>query len=143
MLSVKQIAETFFDRLAAHDNAVADLFAADMHWNLPGDNSYDHPEPITTDMARSALFSHLWPEGPPAESRSMGTRLMISDRQIALFGQISEKSTAISKRKIHDVAFHLVIEDGAIRHVHMYEDVMAAIVAFDLIDDVPHRKAAA
>ncbi|OKH89181.1 nuclear transport factor 2 family protein [Thalassospira sp. TSL5-1] len=142
MLNAKQIAETFFDRLAAHDTTVADLFAADMQWNLPGDNSYDHKEPTNRDIARSALFSHLWPKNSPAESRAMGTRLMISDRQVALFGQISEKPTATSKRKIHDVAFHLVIENGAIRHLHMYEDIMAAIVAFDLMEDAPKQAVA-
>ncbi|RCK44161.1 hypothetical protein TH25_19795 [Thalassospira profundimaris] len=137
MLNAKQIAETFFDRVASHDNAVADLFAPDIQWNLPGDNSYDHNEPVDTNSALSALFRHLWPNGAPAESRALGTRLMISDRQVALFGQISEKSSGTSKRKIHDVAFHLIIENGAIRHLHMYEDVLAAIVAFDLMDHGP------
>ncbi|AUG52170.1 nuclear transport factor 2 family protein [Thalassospira marina] len=142
MLNAKQIAETFFDRLAAHDNSVADLFATDMQWNLPGDNSYDHAEPVDNIAGRSALFDRLWPAHVPAESRAMGTRLMISDRHVALFGQIGEKSTATSKRKIRDVAFHLVIENGVIRHLHMYEDVMAAIVAFDLMEDVSSTAAA-
>jgi hypothetical protein len=136
MQTTKETAESFFDRLAAQDATVADMFATGMQWNLPGDNSYDHAEPVDNISARAALFGRLWPNRAPAESRSMGTRLMISDRHVALFGQIGEKATTSSKQKIRDVAFHLVIENGKIRHLHMYEDVMAAIVAFDLMEDV-------
>ncbi|OSQ36163.1 nuclear transport factor 2 family protein [Thalassospira mesophila] len=142
MLNAKETAEAFFDRLAAQDPTVVDILSADMQWNLPGDNSYDHAEPVDNISARSALFSSLWPNGAPVESRSMGTRLMISDRHVALFGQIAQKATPSSKRKVRDVAFHLVISDGKIHHLHMYEDVMAAIVAFDLMEDVPATVAA-
>ncbi|WP_339780850.1 hypothetical protein [uncultured Thalassospira sp.] len=142
MLNAKQTAEAFFERLAARDTTVVDVLSVDMQWNFPGDNSYDHAEPVDNVSARSALFDRLWPNGAPAESRSMGTRLMISDRHVALFGQIAEKATPTSKRKVRDVAFHLVISDGKIHHLHMYEDVMAAIVAFDLMEDVPRNEAA-
>lgn len=142
MLTPQETAQSFFTCLGGNDRKIPGLFADNVHLSLPAGHHGIQSQDIDASNALDVLAAHLWPIRRPSESRTIGLRTTTSGNQIALLGQISEKTTSSSRRKVRELALHLVLDDnGKITLVHLYEDVLTAAVAFDLFD--PEEVAAA
>ena len=50
-----------------------------------------------------------------------------------ILGQFSHLVTKTGKRFTLDVAFHFIVKNGKLVHLHMYEDTHTAANAFELL----------
>lgn len=133
MSTTREVAETFFALVGARDHAVAELFADEIHWYVPGEPVLPWAGPRTRKSEIEPFFRTLWSMTVPGETRIITAKLIVDGKDAVMLGQFSHVVAKTGKSFTIDMAFHLIVENGKIVHLHLYEDTLTAARAFELL----------
>ena len=129
-LSAQEVVQEFFTRFGAGDgDALLDLFAEDVDWNVPGSPAVPWTGRRSTKAQLAQFFAAAAAEVERTESFDVERVLAEGDHAVAL-GAFAHVIRATGKTFRSDFALHIKVADGRIRLYHMFEDGQAAAEAF-------------
>jgi len=120
----------FFTRFGAGDGeALLDLFADEVDWNVPGSPAVPWTGARRTKAEIAEFFGIAAAEVERTESFTVDHVLADGEHAVAL-GAFTHVIRATGKPFHSDFALHITVADGLIRRYHMFEDGYAAAGAF-------------
>lgn len=130
-LSAREVVHEFFTRFGAGDgDALLDLFAEEVDWNVPGSPAVPWTGRRSTKAQLAQFFAIAAAQVERTESFEVHRVLADGDHAVAL-GGFAHVIRATGKTFRSDFALHIEIADGRIRLYHMFEDGHAAAEAFN------------
>jgi len=128
-MTTESIVHELFRRLDLRDpEKVAELFAAEVHWFIPGPAHRPWTGVRTRREQIPEYFRILWANF--VDSAVEPGDMIVSGGQAAIFGRFSHTAVPTGKRFSHFFAMHLKIADGRINHLQVYDDTDAVERAF-------------
>ncbi|MFE9812843.1 nuclear transport factor 2 family protein [Streptomyces sp. NPDC005227] len=128
--TVQDTISRFLALLAAGDaEGLADLFADDIDWFVPGDSSLPWTGARSRREEVSAYFRTLWPVFIEGASESEIGHILVDGDEAALFGRFTHTVKSTGRRFTTPVAFHLTVRDGRIERLHLFEDTLTVAQA--------------
>ena len=129
-LSAQDALQEFFTRFGAGDgDALLDLFAEDVDWNVPGSPTVPWTGRRSTKAQLADFFAAAAANVERTESFDVEQVLVEGDHAVAL-GSFVHVIRGTGKAFRSDFALHIEVADGRIRLYHMFEDALAAAEAF-------------
>ncbi|MFF1695072.1 nuclear transport factor 2 family protein [Streptomyces sp. NPDC058257] len=133
--SVQDTISRFLHLLAAADaDGLADLFADDIDWFVPGDSSLPWTGRRTRREQVAAYFRTMWPVFVEGESESRIDQVLVDGDEAALFGRFTHTVKSTGRRFTTPVAFRLTVRGGRIERLHLFEDTLAVARAMPRTD---------
>ncbi len=132
MTTNAEIVQAFFAMVGARDLKLIDLFADEFDWHVPGAPHFPWSGNRTRKDQIPAFFEALWPMTVEGETQVRVDHFIVADSHVIMTGAFDHRVVATGERFTIAVAFHFIIADGKIVHMHMYEDSLAAAHAFSL-----------
>ncbi|MFD7288713.1 nuclear transport factor 2 family protein [Streptomyces sp. NPDC059863] len=127
----RAVAEQFVERLGRRDqDGIQELFAPEIDWHVPGSDQLPWTGHRTRREEVAPYFTTMWPHYVPGESRVVLERTIVEDGDVMLLASFSHIIAASGKRFTTPAALHLVVEDGRIVRMHLYEDTLVVDLAF-------------
>lgn len=127
----RAVAEQFVERLGKQDqDGIQELFAADIDWHVPGSDALPWTGRRTRREEVAPYFTTLWPHFVHGRSKVVLERMMVDGGDVMLLGIFRHTITANGKEFTTPSAMHLVVEDGRIVRMHLYEDTLTIDQAF-------------
>ncbi|MGP3534096.1 nuclear transport factor 2 family protein [Microbacterium sp. RD1] len=131
--TTRTVAGKFLDALGRQDqDAIQDLFAESIDWYVPGSGTL----PWTGRRSRrdevAAYFSLMWPRYVHGKSEVSLEKTLIDNGDVVFLGTFGHTIAASGRQFTTPVAMHLVVEDGEITVLHLYEDTLTVAEAFEL-----------
>ncbi|MFI6085784.1 nuclear transport factor 2 family protein [Streptomyces sp. NPDC051217] len=127
----RAVAERFLDRLGHQDqDGIQKLFAADIDWHVPGSTALPWTGRRTRREEVAPYFTTMWPHFAPGRSQVTLERVIVDGGDVVLLGNFTHTVTANGKEFTTPSAMHLVVEDGQIVRLHLYEDTLIVAQAF-------------
>ncbi|WP_166847659.1 nuclear transport factor 2 family protein [Isoptericola sp. BMS4] len=127
----RAVAEQFVERLGRQDqDGIQELFAADVDWYVPGDDSLPWTGRRTRREDVAPYFTAMWPHFVPGESEIVLERVVVDGGDVMLLGVFTHTAASTGRAFTTPSAMHLVVEDGEIVRMHLYEDTLAVARAF-------------
>ncbi|MFC4019220.1 nuclear transport factor 2 family protein [Micromonospora sp. GCM10011542] len=124
--SVRETVQTFFQLLGTGDaDRVADVFAEEIDWYVPGDESLPWVGRRTRREQVPGYFNLLWPALVAGESVVEFHKLLVDGADAVWLGRFTHTVQANKRTFTTPVAFHFTIENGKIVRLHLYEDTHA------------------
>jgi hypothetical protein len=129
--TTRAVAEKFLNRLGAHDqDGIQELFAPDIDWLVPGAEEL----PWTGHRSRreevAPYFTTMWAVFVDGKSRVVIERMIVEDENVLILGTFTHTVAENGREFTTPSALHLVVEDGQITRLHLYEDTLAVYKAF-------------
>ncbi len=130
-LSTQDVVSAFLERLGAQDaDGVASLFAETIDWYVPLNAALPWTGARSRRSDVSEYFRTLWPALEPGKSTVEMRKLVVSGDDAVLFLDFSHTAASTGRPFSTPVAMHLVVADGEITTMHLYEDTWAVGNAF-------------
>ncbi|KUM99406.1 ketosteroid isomerase [Streptomyces yokosukanensis] len=127
----RAVAEQFVDRLGQQDqDGIQELFAPEIDWHVPGSDRLPWTGRRTRREDVAPYFTTMWPHYVPGKSQVVRERTIVEGGDVMLLATFSHTIAASGKRFTTPAALHLVIEDGRIVRMHLYEDTLIVDQAF-------------
>jgi len=130
-VTTRAIVDQFLDRLKAGDaEGVGQLFASEIDWYVPG-----HPDlPWTGQRTRREQVSEylrtMWPHFTPGSSKVDIDKVLIDGNDAVVFSTFQHTVKANGRSFTTPTAMRLVISDGEITKMELFEDTRAVANAF-------------
>jgi uncharacterized protein len=119
------VALKFLDRLGAQDaDGIKALFAADIDWLVPGGETVPWTGRRSRREEIGDYFRTMWPVFVPGKSKVEFERPVIDGEDVMLLGTFTHTVAANGIEFTTPSAMHLVIHDGEIVRMHLYEDTL-------------------
>lgn len=129
--STAEVAGHFLERLTGGDaDAIAALFAADVDWLVPGNIALPWVGRRSRRSEVVSYFRTMWPHFEPGKSTSTLDKLVIADQDAVVFATFTHTVAGTGRSFRTPVALHLVVVNGEITTLHLYEDTWAVSNAF-------------
>ncbi|WP_419707216.1 nuclear transport factor 2 family protein [Promicromonospora sp. NFX87] len=127
----RAVAEQFVERLGRQDqDGIQELFAADIDWYVPGSDALPWTGRRTRREEVAPYFTTMWPYYVHGKSRVALERFIVDGADVMLLGTFTHTVAASGKDFTTPSAMHLVVEDGRIVRLHLYEDTLTVEQAF-------------
>lgn len=127
----RAVAERFLECLGRQDqDGIQELFAADIDWHVPGNDELPWTGRRTRREEVASYFTTMWPHFVPGRSEVTLERVIVDGGDVVLLGVFTHTVASSGKRFTTPSATHLVVEDGQIVRMHLYEDTLAVDRAF-------------
>jgi uncharacterized protein len=129
--ATRTVVENLLDRLQAADaHGVSQLFAEDIDWYVPG-----HPSlPWTGRRKRreqvAEYLETMWPHFVPGESRIALDKIVVDDGDAVVFSNFQHTVKANGRTFSTPTAMRLVVTDGEVTKLELFEDTLAVANAF-------------
>lgn len=133
MPDTRSTANEFFRRLGNADaDGVAALFAETIDWYVPGPSDLPWTGHRTQRLQVSDFFRTMWSHFHLEQSNISLAQLIVDGDDAVAFGTFSHVASTTNRRFTTPACVHLIIKDGAITALHLYEDTYAIAKAFGL-----------
>lgn len=130
----RAVAELFLEGLGRQDQeALQELFAAEIDWYVPGSRSLPWTGRRTRRDEVAPFFSTMWPHYVQGESDVALEKVLVDDGDVILLGTFGHTIAGSGQAFSTPVAMHLVVDDGRIVRMHLYEDTLTIAEAFALV----------
>ncbi|MEU9337072.1 nuclear transport factor 2 family protein [Streptomyces sp. NPDC048290] len=127
----RAVAGQFVERLGKQDqHGIQELFAPEIDWHVPGSDKLPWTGSRTRREEVAPYFTTMWPHYVPGESRVVLERTIVEGTDVVLLATFSHVIATSGKRFTTPASLHLVIEDGQIVQLHLYEDTLIVDQAF-------------
>lgn len=128
----RAVAEQFLERLGRQDqDGIQELFAADIDWHVPGNDELPWTGRRTRREEVAPYFTTMWPHFVPGKSKVVLERIIVDGGDVMLLGVFTHTVASTGKEFTTPSAMHLVVEDGEIVRMHLYEDTLSLDQAFN------------
>lgn len=128
----RAVAEKFVERLGRQDpDDIQDLFAAEIDWQVPGSDALPWTGRRTRRAEVAPYFTTMWPHFEHGRSSVTLERVIVDGGDVVLLAVFTHTVVTTGKQFTTPVAVHLVVEDGRIVRLHLYEDTLTVAEAFD------------
>lgn len=128
--TVRETVQTFFHLLGTGDpDRIADVFAEEIDWYVPGDESLPWTGRRTHRREVPEYFTLLWPALVAGQSVVEFDRLLVDGDDAVWLGRFTHTVKANNRTFTTPVAFHFTVRDGKISRLHLYEDTHAVAQA--------------
>jgi uncharacterized protein (TIGR02246 family) len=118
-------------RLAQFDPApVADLFAEDVDWDVPGDERVPWTGARSSRSEVAEYFETLWSVCDIGQADNAISHVLVDGPDAVVLGVFTQTIRATGHRFATPVALHLTINDGVITRFRLYEDSHAVGAAY-------------
>jgi ketosteroid isomerase-like protein len=129
--TTRAVAEKFLDRLGAQDqDGIQELFAPDIDWHVPGAEKL----PWTGHRSRreevAPYFTTMWAVYVGGKSKVVMERMIVEDENVMILGTFTHTVAENGREFTTPSALHLMVENGEITRLHLYEDTLAVDKAF-------------
>lgn len=130
--SARAVAEKFVERLGRQDpEGIQELFAEEIDWYVPGNDALPWTGRRTRREEVAPYFTTMWPHFVPGRSEVALERVVVDGGDVVLLAVWTHTVAATGKEFTTPAAMHLVVEDGRIVRMHLYEDTLTVAAAFD------------
>ncbi|MCU1490470.1 MAG: ketosteroid isomerase-like protein [Acidimicrobiaceae bacterium] len=127
----EELLASFMDRLGKKDaEGIAELFADDIDWYVPGSEALPWTGPRSRREHVSEYFGKLWPAFASGESSATIDKVVIDGQDAVVFSRFDHTVATSGKRLHTPAALHLTMANGQIVRMHLYEDTLAVHEAF-------------
>lgn len=127
----RTVVEKFVERLGRQDqDGIQELFADQIDWYVPGSDSLPWTGRRTRRDEVASFFTTMWPHYVTGESKVSLERIVVDDTDVILLGAFTHTIASSSRVFTTPSAMHLVVEDGRITRMHLYEDTLLIEQAF-------------
>ncbi|MFJ9620873.1 nuclear transport factor 2 family protein [Streptomyces sp. NPDC101181] len=127
----RSVADQFVQRLGGQDqDGIQELFAADIDWYVPGSDSLPWTGRRIRREEVAPYFTTMWPHFVAGKSKVALDRIVVDGGDVILLGIFTHTVAATGKEFTTPSAMHLVVEDGEIVRMHLYEDTLSVAEAF-------------
>ncbi|WP_329454094.1 nuclear transport factor 2 family protein [Streptomyces sp. NBC_01497] len=124
--SSRAVAESFLQRLGAQNaEGIQELFAPEIDWNVPGSDALPWTGHRTRRDEVAPYFTTMWPAFVAGRSEVVLERVIVEDGDVIVLGTFTHTFSASGKRFTTPSVMHLVVEDGEITSMHLYEDTLS------------------
>lgn len=125
------VAKAFVERLGQQDqDGIQELFASEIDWHVPGSDTLPWTGRRTRREEVAPYFTTMWPVYVPGKSKVVLERMIVEDGDVMLLGTFTHTILASGKEFTTPSAMHLLVEDGEIVRMHLYEDTLTVDQAF-------------
>ncbi|MET7980639.1 nuclear transport factor 2 family protein [Streptomyces mirabilis] len=107
-------------------------------FSVPCSPSSATPQPDTPTSGRrthrgevAPYFTTMWPHFVPGKSKVVLERVIVDGGDVMLLGVFTHTVASTGKEFTTPSAMHLVVEDGEIVRMHLYEDTLSVDQAFN------------
>ncbi|MGW2689986.1 nuclear transport factor 2 family protein [Streptomyces sp. NPDC001414] len=127
----RDITGKFLERLGKQDaNGIEELFASDIDWYVPGASSLPWTGRRTRQGEVSDYFNTMWPHYVPGKSEAAVETVLVDDKDVVILGSFTHTILSNGRQFTTPVAMHLVVEDGKIKRLGLYEDTLLVAESF-------------
>jgi uncharacterized protein len=134
------MATLLLQRLAGGDSdSIAALFADHIDWLVPGNPALPWVGARTERSEVADYFRTMWPNFEPGKSSSDLESVVVDGEHAVIFAMFTHTAATTGRSFRTPVALHIVVRDGAIAKLHLYEDTWAVSAAF-ISDGAPVSK---
>ncbi|WP_406164884.1 nuclear transport factor 2 family protein [Streptomyces sp. NBC_00996] len=121
---VRETVGQFFRLFGEGDaDGVADVFAEEIDWFVPGDEKVLPWAGRRTRREQvPEYFRTLWPAFVAAQSETSIDKIVVDGADAVALGRFSLVVKANGRRFSMPVAFHFTVESGRLVRLHLYED---------------------
>lgn len=128
----RSVAEKFVERLGRQDaDGIQELFAAEIDWHVPGSDALPWTGRRTRQEEVAPYFTTMWPHFAHDGSKVVLERIIVDGGDVMLLADFTHTVAANGKEFSTPAAVHLVVEDGRIVRMHLYEDTLTIAEAFN------------
>ncbi|MFE6888326.1 nuclear transport factor 2 family protein [Streptomyces sp. NPDC057694] len=126
------VAEKFVERLGRQDPAgIQDLFAEEIDWHVPGSHALPWTGRRTRREEVAPYFTTMWPHFAQGRSKVARERVIVDGGDVVLLAVFTHTAAATGKEFTTPAAMHLLVENGRIVRMHLYEDTLTVEEAFN------------
>ncbi|MDA2806768.1 nuclear transport factor 2 family protein [Nocardiopsis suaedae] len=130
--TTRTVSEKFVERLGAQDpEGIQELFAEEIDWHVPGSDALPWTGRRTRREEVAPYFTTMWPHFAPGMSQVVLERVIVEGGDAVLLAVWTHTAAATGKEFTTPAAMHLVVEDGRIVRMHLYEDTLSVGQAFN------------
>lgn len=121
-----EVVANFLEKLNQQDaDGIAACFAADIDWYVPGDASLPWVGRRSHQNQVAAYFRTMWLHYVPGQSSATLEKLITAGNDAMILGQFAHTVASNGRSLRSPVAMHLLVADGKIVKLHLYEDTLA------------------
>jgi ketosteroid isomerase-like protein len=125
------VVTTFLQHLGQQNaEGIAACFAEDIDWFVPGDPSLPWTGRRTRGAQVADYFRTMWPQFVPGHSTANVEKMLYSGPDVVVLGTFSHTVASTGRAFTTPVALHLVVENGKIVKLSLYEDTWMVGQAF-------------
>jgi ketosteroid isomerase-like protein len=130
-ITPESVINRFLQNLGQQDaDGIAACFADEIDWYVPGDPSLPWVGRRSRGAEVADYFRVMWPHFVPGKSTAQVEKLIMSGNDTMLLGTFSHTAERTGRSFSTPVAMHLVVENGKIVKLSLYEDTWAVAAAF-------------
>lgn len=130
----RAVVEQFVERLGRQDaEGIQELFADQIDWYVPGSDTLPWTGRRTRRGDVASFFTTMWPHYVPGKSEVTLERFVVDETDVILLGTFTHMIASSGKEFTTPSAMHLVVEDGRIVRMHLYEDTLVIEQAFTAV----------
>lgn len=128
----RTVAEKYLERLGKRDaDGIQELFAEEIDWSVLGSDALPWTGGRTRREEVAPYFTTMWPLFAQGKSKVVLERVIVDDGDVMLLAVFTHTALATGKEFTTPTAMHLVVEDGRIVLMHLYEDTLTVAEAFN------------
>lgn len=132
MQTSQAVAEKFVERLGRQDpDGIQELFAEEIDWHVPGSDALPWTGQRTRRKEVGQFFTTMWPHYEHGGSKVVLERVIVDGGDVMLLAVFTHTVLATGKEFTTPTAVHLVVEEGRIVRMHLYEDTLTVAEAFN------------
>nr|WP_241483073.1 nuclear transport factor 2 family protein [Nocardiopsis halophila] len=102
-----------------------------MDWHVPGSDALPWTGRRTRRQEVAPYFTTMWPHFAHGMSKVALERVIVDGGDVVLLAVWTHTAVATGKEFTTPAAMHLVVEDGRIVRMHLYEDTLTVDKAFN------------
>jgi uncharacterized protein len=130
-MTTREVVETFFGLLAGGDpDKVAQIFADDIDWYVPGSPSLPWTGPRTKRNEVADYLRTLGANILPDENVDDIEALLVDGEHAVMLGRFTRVAKGTGRRYVTPIAMHLQVAGDKIVKLHLYEDTFAVAEAY-------------
>ncbi|MGW2689996.1 nuclear transport factor 2 family protein [Streptomyces sp. NPDC001414] len=127
----REVAGKFLGLLAEQDaSGIQELFANEIDWYVPGSADLPWTGRRTRREEVSEYFHTMWPVYVPGKSDAAVEGLLVDGKDVVILGTFTHTIVSNGRQFTTPVALRLVIEDGKITRLALYEDTLLVAESF-------------
>lgn len=127
----RAVVEKFVERLGRQDpEGIQELFADQIDWYVPGSDTLPWTGRRTRRDDVASFFTTMWPHYVSGKSKVSLERIVVDGTDVILLGTFTHTIASSGREFTTPSAMHLVVEDGQITRMRLYEDTLLIEQAF-------------
>ncbi|MCS5717797.1 nuclear transport factor 2 family protein [Herbiconiux sp. CPCC 205763] len=130
-MNTDDVVNRFLQRVGEQDaDGIADLFDEEIDWYVPGNEALPWTGRRSKRSEVPHYFHAMWPAFSPGKSVVEVEAVLVDGDHAAVFAHFSHVVHVTGRPFSTPSVFHIVVRDGKIVKMHLYEDTAAVSDAF-------------